>query len=500
MKTFPDLYIYNTMSRKKEKFEPLHAGKVSIYCCGITTNGFTHVGHARAFIVFDVIVRFLKQLGYKVNFVRNLTDIDDKVIAKAHEEGLSSIELAKKYIHQFHEDAKALKLLDPTQEPRATEHIEEICVMIEKLLKKELAYEVDGEIFYSIRKFKDYGKLSKKNIEDLESGARIEIGEKKKDPLDFVLWKPAKEGEPSWDSPWGRGRPGWHIECSAMSQKYLGKTFDIHGGGADLIFPHHENEIAQSEGALEHIFANYWLHNGLVNFGVEKMSKSLGNIITVSEFLKNYDAEVMRLWVLSNHYRSPLGFSHVHVRDAVLGLERFYKTALLIDKLLQSEEKKGHPEASNEEEGLLKDISLLEERFLAAMLDDFNTAKALGSVFEVIRRLNQYLNQKNFTESTLTREILTKTKTSFDMVSQVLGIFEENPEIKLASLYELLLPENITKEEVEKLIQERNQARAERNWKRADQIRDKLLSQKIVLEDNRGGTTWRVFIENEPSI
>ncbi len=497
MNQIPELTIYNTLTRKKDKFEPLHEGKVSIYCCGITAYGPSHVGHARAFVVFDVIYRFFNFLGYKVKFVRNFTDVDDKIIQRAHEEKSSSLEVAKKNIHQFHEDARALKLLQPTEEPRATEHIEEICEIIEHLLEKDMAYEVDGEIFYSVKKFKDYGKLSQKKIDELQAGARIEIGEKKKDPLDFVLWKPSKEGEPSWDSPWGRGRPGWHIECSAMSQKYLGKTFDIHGGGADLIFPHHENEIAQSEAANGKLLAHYWMHNGLVNLGKEKMSKSLGNIVTVREFLKKYSAEVLRLWVLSNHYRSPLGFSQTYVADAIIRLERFYKTAFLINEQLRKikDEKLQQPTA--EEEGLVTDIRMLKDRFRDAMLDDFNSAKGIGYVFEVVRRLNQYLNKKDFKASELTKTLLEDAKKIFSSIGDVLGIFQEDPKIYLPRLYEQLLPENVTREKVEDLIRERNQAREKKDWKRADDIRKELTSYQITLEDSSQGTTWRIQLENE---
>ena len=494
MKEFPELFIYNTLSGKEEKFVPVNPGHVSMYCCGVTVYAPCHVGHARAFIVFDVIYRFLQSLGYKVKFVRNFTDIDDKIINKAHEKGMVSLELAKENIHFFHEDAKALKLRTPTEEPRATEHIEEIVELIEKLIQKDFAYEVDGEIFYKVKKFKGYGKLSGKNVEELQAGARIEIGEKKKDPLDFVLWKPSKEGEPSWDAPRGRGRPGWHIECSAMSQKYLGKTFDIHGGGADLIFPHHENEIAQSEAAYEVPFATYWLHNGLVNLGKEKMSKSLGNIVTVNEFLKKYSAEVLRIWVLASHYRSPLGFSPVHIRDAVVRLERFYRTKELIENILSQSAPNNPPSPSTEEEGLFADIKLLQTRFQEAMLDDFNSVKAIGNIFEVIRSLNQYLQNKNFKESALTRDILKEAKKIFSHIADVLGIFEEDPKTYLPKLYEQLLPENITREHIEARISERKQAREAKNWKLSDQIRDELGGHNIVLEDSSQGTTWRVSV------
>ncbi|MBI2027049.1 MAG: cysteine--tRNA ligase [Deltaproteobacteria bacterium] len=496
-KEFPKILLYNTLTRRKEEFQPGQTGHVSIYCCGITTNGACHVGHARAFVVFDVIFRILKSLGYKVHFVRNLTDIDDKVITRAHEKGITTIELAKENIHSFHEDAKALKLLEPTQEPRATEHIEEICELIQKLLKEEMAYEVNGEVFYSVKKFKDYGKLSSKKIDDLQAGARIEIGERKKDPLDFVLWKPSKEGEPSWKSPWGKGRPGWHIECSAMSQKYLGKTFDIHGGGLDLIFPHHENEIAQSEAAYHVPLAKYWVHNGLVYLGKDKMSKSEGNIVSVKEFLKRYGAEVLRFWVLTNHYRSPLGFTQTHIKDAIVGLERFYKTSILIDEMLDKlalNKEKNFQKPSVLEEGLLQDVQNLYPKFQKSLLDDFNTAAAIGYVFELIRRLNHYLLDKKLRESTLTETICRNADNVFSEISTLLGIFEEDPRSYLPRLYDLLLPESMTRDKVDELIEERNAARLAKNWSRADEIRKHLCDLKIVLEDAAEGTTWRVEV------
>ena len=493
MKEFPELFIYNTLSGKEEKFVPVNPGHVSMYCCGVTVYAPCHVGHARAFIVFDVIYRFLQSLGYKVKFVRNFTDIDDKIINKAHEKGMVSLELAKENIHFFHEDAKALKLRTPTEEPRATEHIEEIVELIEKLIQKDFAYEVDGEIFYKVKKFKGYGKLSGKNVEELQAGARIEIGEKKKDPLDFVLWKPSKEGEPSWESPWGKGRPGWHLECSVMSTKYLSETFDIHGGGVDLIFPHHENEIAQSQACSGKVPVKYWVHNAHVLFGKEKMSKSLGNVILVHEFLKKYPAEVLRFILLSNHYRSELEFSEPVIQESVVAVERVYKTLKLVKAQLKLEAKALDPINIK----LKESVEKLWEKVEQAMENDLNTAESFGIVFEGVRAINSYLKDLKPKHWGIEgKKVFETFLKSMEKFSQIFGLFQEEPEIFLkdlrGKLLNLLSP--LQEKEILKFIQDRTQARKEKDFQKADQIREDLKKNNIILEDGPLGTDWNVKV------
>ena len=374
--------VYNTMTGQKEDFVPLTPGNVGIYWCGVTVYDRIHIGHTRAFIVLDVIYRYLKHKGLKVSVVRNHTDIDDKIIKRGLESGVDPLKLAKENIKLLEEDCAGLNLLHPTVEPKATEHIPQMINMISALIEKGHAYVVDGDVFYKVRSFPEYGKLSKKKIDELEVGARIAIDEKKKDALDFGLWKASKPGEPKWKSPWGEGRPGWHIECSSMAQKYLGETFDIHGGGRDLIFPHHENEIAQSEGTTNKPFAKYWIHNGLINLGKEKMSKSLGNIITTHELLKRYPAEVIRFFILSSHYRSPVDFSEQLMNQAVVALERLYDAMELIQEKLKMNVLPGEISEGGEEVAELS--STLKDKFIKAMDDDFNTAQALGYMFELV--------------------------------------------------------------------------------------------------------------------
>ena len=370
------IQIYNTMKKKKEEFVPLREGYVGMYACGVTVYDLSHIGHARALIVFDVIYRYLQYRGYKVTFVRNYTDIDDKIIKRAQEEGVTYKDISDRYIKEFDHDMDLLGLEKPTVSPRATDHIPEMIAMVEALIEKGFAYEVDGDVYFSVGSFSEYGKLSGKNIEELNSGARVEVDERKQSPLDFALWKKSKEGEPFWECPWGKGRPGWHIECSAMSQKYLGTTFDIHGGGMDLIFPHHENEIAQAECATGEPFARYWIHNGFVNINQQKMSKSLKNFFSIREILETYHPEVLRLFLLSNHYRSPVDYSEQNLTEAKVGLDRFYAILRDLDEIKSLD--KGSAAQSLGEKRLVTELQEFPGKFTAAMDDDFNTAAALG--------------------------------------------------------------------------------------------------------------------------
>ena len=461
------LRIYNTLTGKKEEFIPLHEKRVGMYACGVTVYDLCHIGHARSMVVFDSIYRYLRTRGYEVTFVRNFTDIDDKIIKKANDEGIDWKAVGEKYIKEFYEDMGRLGLEKPTFEPRATDQIPEMLRLVSTLIEKGYAYQKGGDVFFSVEKFEDYGKLSKRNIEEMQAGARVEVDEKKQNPLDFALWKGSKPGEPFWESPWGKGRPGWHIECSVMSQKYLGDTFDIHGGGKDLIFPHHENEIAQSEAATGKPFARYWIHNGFVNINKEKMSKSLGNILTLKEIFKNWHPEVIRLFLLSHHYRSPLDFSFDALSEAKTALDRFYATLKTIKdkmgKCLADDTKKG---AAVPQE-IRQVIDSFPSRVEEAMDDDFNTAQALGYFYDLQRHLNSLLDisKERSTEETIS--LLKQGGDHFSKIGWVFGLFQEDPETylnnqKLEGLKKLHLPE----EEISRLIVERNTARREKNWKK----------------------------------
>ena len=462
------LYIYNTLTKRKEAFKPIVDGEVRMYVCGVTVYDLCHIGHARAAIVFDVIYRYLKYLGYKVTYVRNFTDVDDKIIKRANEEKVSSEEIAERYIKEFYADMNALGVEIPDCEPKATVHIPDMIEMIKKLIEKGYAYQANGDVFYSVRKFTEYGKLSGKNTDELLSGARVEIDEKKKDPLDFALWKASKPGEPWWDSPWGKGRPGWHIECSAMGQKYLGKYFDIHGGGKDLVFPHHENEIAQSHAATGHPPVKYWIHNGFVNINKEKMSKSLGNFFTIKDVLKKFNPEVIRFFLLSSHYRSPIDFSDQNLNESKINLDRFYDLLLFADKEL----------------GVNEGKSELILKFEEAMNDDFNTAQAIGYLNTELHRLNGIRNKG----SEFLQGIATLIK-----IGKVLGLFEQNPaEYFEREKSEGLASIGISEGEIKRLISERERARKEKRWKDGDRIRDELSQKGIILEDSPQGTIWKV--------
>jgi len=456
--------LYNTLTNKKEPFVPIKAGEVGMYVCGMTVYDYCHLGHARVMVAFDVMVRHFRHRGFKVNYVRNITDIDDKIIARANENGEDFLALTERFVQAMHDDSDALGILPPDAEPRATQSMPAILAMIERLIEKGFAYQADnGDVYYSVKSFDDYGKLSGRLVDDLRAGARVEIGEQKRDPLDFVLWKMAKPDEPFWDSPWGEGRPGWHIECSAMSSELLGEHFDIHGGGQDLQFPHHENEIAQSEGCHGHKMVNYWLHNGFVRINDEKMSKSLGNFFTVREILESYRAEEVRYFILTSQYRSPLNYDEEHLQNARAALTRFYTTL------------RDLPEAAALAE------SDYESRFDAAMDDDFNTPEALAVLFELARETNR-LKESGAEEAAALGATLKQ-------LASVLGILQNDPEafFKQAAGSE----EGLSDAEVEALIEQRYQARADKNWAEADRLRDELKEAGIVLEDAAGKTSWR---------
>lgn len=487
------LRVYNTLSGKKEEFQPLVPGKVGMYVCGVTVYDYCHIGHARANIVFDIVYRYLQYSHYDVTYVRNYTDVDDKIIARANERGLTSQQLSEEFIKAFDEDMAALGLRRPTHEPKATEHMAQIIALVELLIAKGLAYESAGDVYYSVDKFSSYLKLSKRNMDEMQAGARIAPGEQKRNPMDFALWKAAKPGEPCWTSPWGEGRPGWHIECSAMSSTLLGTTFDIHGGGRDLIFPHHENEIAQSEGASGKPFVKYWLHNGFVNVNQEKMSKSLGNFFTIRDILQKYDPEVVRFFVLTAHYRSPIDFSDQNLEESRLGLTRFYEALAQIDKVLEkvAEEVESAvvPEPLAEP---VERLGTLEERFRNAMDDDFNTAQAIGHMFDAVRASNRILAEGDALNGHL-RAVLSKGRDDLLRLGEVLGLFASQPQAWLnRSAQEGLVDAGVSAEEIEGLIVERREARANRDFARADQIRDELAAKGVQLLDGPEGTTWKL--------
>jgi len=487
------LRVYNTLSGKKEEFQPLVPNKVGMYVCGVTVYDYCHIGHARANIVFDIVYRYLLYSNYDVTYVRNYTDVDDKIIARANERGITSQALSEEFIEAFDEDMAALGLRKPTHEPKATEHIAQIITLVQGLIAKGMAYESAGDVYYSVDKFPSYLKLSKRNMEEMQAGARIAPGELKRNPMDFALWKTAKPEEPSWESPWGAGRPGWHIECSAMSSALLGDTFDIHGGGRDLIFPHHENEIAQSEGASGKPFVKYWLHNGFVNVNQEKMSKSLGNFFTIRDILKSYDAEVVRFFVLTAHYRSPIDFSDQNLEESRLGLTRFYEALAQLDKALAKADKavpQGEIPATLAE--TVARLTQLEERFRTAMDDDFNTALAIGHMFDAVRAINRILAEENTLQGRV-QEILGQGRDDLLRLGEVLGLFVSEPSAWLArSAQEGLSESGLSAEEIESLILERREARESKDFARSDQIRDDLAAKGVQLLDGPEGTTWKM--------
>lgn len=490
------LRVYNTLSGEKEIFVPLLPGKAGMYVCGVTVYDYCHIGHARANVVFDIIFRYLKYAGYDVTYVRNYTDIDDKIINRANQEGCDYRTIADRYIRAFDEDMARLGLAKPTVEPKATDHIGGIIAIIEALVAKGHAYASDGDVYFAVETFPEYLKLSGRNLEEMQAGARVEVGDKKRNPMDFALWKGSKPGEPWWESPWGQGRPGWHIECSAMSMEFLGKTFDFHGGGKDLIFPHHENEIAQSEAANGCRFVRYWLHNGFVNINSEKMSKSLGNFFTIREVLDKFDPETLRFFILSAHYRSPIDFSDQNLDEARTGLERIYSCLKSIDEVLNSIPASAElPSVENLSPvglELQEKVEQFTTRFVEAMDDDFNTAQALGVLFETVRASNRFLAEsKELTAVALS--LIARVRHLFDEAGAVLGLFSTKPLLWLEGIKSAKADQiDITPDEIERLIVERAEARAAKNFKRGDEIRDLLLDKGIQLLDSAQGTTWNV--------
>jgi cysteinyl-tRNA synthetase len=481
------LKLYNTATRMKEEFQPLEQGKVGMYVCGVTVYDLCHIGHARSAIVFDVLVRYLRSRGLKVTYVRNFTDVDDKIIDRARQVGKDPKDLAQEYIDAFYEDMGRIGVLHADIEPRATEHIAGMIEMISNLINGGYAYLEGGDVFYSVERLRDYGKLSGRLLEEMKAGSRVAVDEKKRHPMDFVLWKSAKPGEPQWPSPWGPGRPGWHIECSVMSGFFLGPTFDIHGGGEDLLFPHHENERAQSMAATGGQFARYWIHNGFVTVESQKMSKSLGNFLTIRDALETYHPEVLRLFLLSKHYRSPLDFTRDAVLDLQSGLVRIYRT---LQRLADSI---GGPVKG---EGIPLFGSLLDEKkgsfleqFIHAMDDDMNTPAALAALFESVKEINRLLDEQGNKPDDDTRGRLESDRRDLFRAAGVLGILEEAPGDffrKIASSGQA-----VDVREIESLIDERAKARKEKDWAKADALRKRLADMGIVLEDTPSGTTWR---------
>ena len=493
------LRIYNTLTQNKDEFQPLHPGKIRMYVCGVTVYDQCHIGHGRAAVIFDVIYKYLKHKGYDVTYVRNITDIDDKIINRANQEGVDAQVIAERYIRELSEDMDLLGVAPPTHEPRATAHMVDMIGLIQKLIERGYAYEVKGKVFFSVSKFKDYGRLSHKRVEELLAGTRFEPDEDKREVADFALWKPAKPGEPSWASPWGAGRPGWHIECSAMSTKYLGETLDIHGGGRDLIFPHHENEIVQSEAATGRTFVRYFVHNGFVtNHGV-KMAKSLGNIVPIREVVEKTDRETIRLLLLSHHYRSPLDFSEKALIDASENLEGFYRLLKEIGEHLRSSPRQAEKPVeslveavSPGERGPLEPLLHFRERFEEAMDDDFNTALAIGHIHEMARVLNGILHRPG-EKGPLELSLLSLGRQCFQTPGAVFGLFQVEPDIYLKKKKEKGLQRvSLDEEEIAQRVQEREKARKAKDWERADRIRDELAAQNILLEDGPEGTRWRI--------
>ncbi|WP_163195614.1 cysteine--tRNA ligase [Clostridium thermarum] len=460
--------IYNTLKRTKEEFVPLKEGEVSMYVCGPTVYNLFHIGNARTFIVFDTIRRYLEYRGYKVKFVQNFTDIDDKMIKRANEETTTVKELGDRYISEYYKDADGLNIKRATVNPRATQFIDEIIAFVQDLIEKGYAYEVDGDVYFSTKKFNEYGKLSGQNLEDLQAGARIDVDDRKKDPMDFAVWKKQKPGEPAWESPWGLGRPGWHIECSCMADKLLGKTIDIHAGGTDLIFPHHENEIAQSECRNNTEFARYWMHAAFINVNNQKMSKSLNNFFTVREILERYDSDVVRFFMLSGHYRTQMNFSIELLDSARSSVERLYNTIGNLERLLEEVKL---DELQEKEKGFVETLISYRDKYIEKMDDDFNTADAISVIFDLIRDININISAES------SKTIIEKSLAIIRELGSPLGILQKSTKVTL-------------EEEVEKLIEERQKARKEKNWALADKIRDDLKARGIVLEDTPQGVRW----------
>ena len=461
--------LYNTLTRKKEEFVPVEEGKVKMYVCGPTVYNYIHIGNARPFIIFDTLRRYLEYRGYDVTYVQNFTDVDDKIIKRGHEEQISPEEVANKYIDEYFIDADGLGIKRANVHPRVTDNIQQIIDFVKELEDKGYAYEVNGDVYFDTKKFEGYGKLSKQNQDDLEAGARIEVNSQKRHPMDFVLWKAKKEGEPGWNSPWGEGRPGWHIECSVMSNRYLGETIDIHAGGQDLAFPHHENEIAQSEAKSGKPFSNYWIHNGYININNEKMSKSKGNFFTVRDIAAQYDLEIVRFFMLSAHYRNPVNFSDEMLNQAKAGLERLYNTKEKLEFTISNLQESAMTE---QEKSLVAELDGFRTKFIDAMEDDVNTADAISVIFELAKFTNSNVNEKS------SSEFAKKCLDQFDELTGVLNIVNKKQD-------------DMLDEEIENLIQKRVEAKKNKDFKLADDIRAELLEKGIILEDTRQGTKWK---------
>nr|WP_330383667.1 cysteine--tRNA ligase [Romboutsia hominis] len=463
------LKLYNTLTRTKEEFVPLEEGKVKMYVCGPTVYNYIHIGNARPFIMFDTLRRYLEYRGFDVTYVQNFTDVDDKIIKRSHEENITPEEVANKYINEYFVDADGLGIKRADVHPRVTDNIQQIIDFVKELEEKGYAYESNGDVYFDTKKFEGYGKLSKQNQDDLEAGARIEVNSQKRHPMDFVLWKAKKEGEPGWESPWGEGRPGWHIECSVMSNRYLGETIDIHAGGQDLTFPHHENEIAQSEARSGKTFSNYWVHNGYININNEKMSKSLGNFFTVREISEKYDLEIVRFFMLSAHYRNPVNFSDEMLAQAKAGFERLYNAK---EKLEFTIENLKEGSLTEGEKDLVSELNSYRDKFINAMEDDLNTADAISAIFELSKFINTNVNENS------SLEFAKLCLDEFNELTSVLNIVNKKND-------------DILDEEIENLIQKRVDAKKNKDYKLADEIRQELLERGIILEDTRQGTKWK---------
>jgi len=471
------LRIFDSLSRKKEDFVPLMPGEARIYVCGVTVYDLCHIGHARSAIVFDVIRRYLRFKGFKVSFIKNLTDVEDKIIKRANREGVPAREISERYIAEYRTDMESLGVLPGDVEPKATEHIPQMIDLIERLIRKGIAYVVDGDVYFEVRRFPAYGRLSGKNLEELQAGARVDVDERKKDPLDFALWKASKPGEPAWASPWGPGRPGWHIECSAMSMAYLGEGFDIHGGGEDLIFPHHENEIAQSEAATGKPFVRYWIHNGFVKLGAEKMSKSLGNTLTIREIVRRHEAEAIRLYLLGTHYRHPLDFADARITEAARALGRLRSLRDEAERIAAKVAPARGPDG-----GVLDDIAAHRARFEAAMDDDFNTPQALGALFDLARLLHTMRDQVVQGDAGAGGFLMGVA--DLVVLARVLGLLEASGR-EPASLDPEL------RARIESLVSLRGEARRRRDFSEADRLREELHRMGVILEDTPEGTSWK---------
>lgn len=478
------LKVYNTLTRKKEEFVPREAGKVSIYACGVTPYNYAHIGNSRPPVFWDCVRRFLKYRGFQVTYIQNFTDVDDKIINRAAQLKRSPLELAAEYAEIYKEDLNALGVLPAELYPKVSDHIGDIINMVKVLVDKEYAYESNGDVYFSVSRFQDYGKLSGRALDELQAGARVEINETKQDPMDFALWKAAKPGEISWDSPWGPGRPGWHIECSAMSLKYLGDGFDMHGGGEDLVFPHHENEIAQSESYSGKVFAKYWLHNAFVTVSGERMGKSMGNFSTIRDVRDKFSPKVVRFWLLGTHYRNPINFGEDELNAAAKGLERL-ETAVFNWNYLLKAETVNETVNSSEFEAAKAKLAQTEPDFIAALEDDFNTPQALASLYELVREVNRWVQNPDFQPTAAAKTTLTEVLTLITRLGGILGI-------NLAAVETSQSNTALSTAEIENFIAQRSQAKKEKNWALADQIRDELKNNGVIIEDTPQGVRWKL--------